>query len=228
MSIRTIRRAAENVVLGLGAGALLLAIALGCAVPGALLYRTLGPPPIPARYAPPKDLPLLVLVENVHSGSQALPEADDLAKVMYDDLKENKVAPLVDPARLHDLRDADSKGFAKMTIAQIGQAVGARQVLYVHVRQLDLENPPGSEVVKARVAVDVKVVDVATARTAWPDNGETEPFAHETRLERVTEQSTRSAISRQVLRESGEQLARWFYDFKPETMGEENADVKLR
>jgi hypothetical protein len=93
---------------------------------------------------------------------------------------------------------------------------------------LDLENPPGSEVVRARVAVDIKVVDVATARTAWPDTGEPEPYAHETRLARVTEQSTRSGISRQVLRESGEQMARWFYDFKPETMGEENADVKLR
>jgi hypothetical protein len=228
MTKRTIRRSAENVVLGLGAGALLVAITLGCAVPGALIYRTMGPPPIPARYKPPKDQPMLVLVENVHSGTQALPEADDLAKVMYDDLKVNEVAPLVEPTKLHDLRDADPKGFAKMTIAQIGQAVGARQVLYVHVKQLDLENPPGSEVVRARVAVDIKVVDVATARTAWPDTGEPEPYAHETRLARVTEQSTRSGISRQVLRESGEQMARWFYDFKPETMGEENADVKLR
>lgn len=211
-----------------GAAAALLAVVLGCAVPAALWYRTVGPPPIPARYTPPKDQPMLVLVENVHSGSQALPEADDLGRVMYDTLKANDVAPLVDPTKLHGLRDANAQAFAKMSIAEIGRAVGARQVLYVDVKQLDLENPPGSEVVKARVSVVVKVVDVATARPAWPESGDGEPYVHETRLARVTDMSTRGSISRQVLRESGEQLSRWFYNFKPETMGEENADVKLR
>src|SRR3954447_8313991 len=83
------------------------AIALcGCQVPSALWYRTVGPPPIPARYKPPQE-PLLILVENVHSGSQALPEADDLAMVMHDALLENHVAPLIDPATLHEVRDAN-------------------------------------------------------------------------------------------------------------------------
>src|SRR3954470_13619945 len=91
-------------------------VAPGCQVPSAIWYKTMGPPPIPARYPPPKDQPLLVLIENVHSGAQALPEADELAHVVYDDLKANQVAPMVDPGLVHDLRDENAAKFDKMTI----------------------------------------------------------------------------------------------------------------
>lgn len=204
------------------------ACANGCAVPSAITYKVFGPPPIPAKYAPPKEEPLLVLVENVHSGAHALPEADDLARVVYDDLKENKVAPMVDPAKLHDLRDANPNAFSKMSIAEVGRRLGARQIIYVDVNELNIENPPGSEMVRARLAAKVKVIDVDSARIVWPENGAGEPYDFESRLTRVTDQSTRSAVNRQVLRDSGTQIARWFYNFKPETMTEENQDLKLR
>jgi hypothetical protein len=223
MSLRTPRSLLSSLLLSVT-----VLCAGGCQVPAALWYRTVGPPPIPARFAPPKDQPLLVLGENVHSGSHALPEADDLARVVYDDLKENKVAPMVDPAALHDLRDRNAIAFSKMSISEVGRQVGARLIIYVNVNELNIENPPGSEMVKAKLKASVKVIDVATARTLWPENGAGEPYDFESRLQRVTDQSTRSVVNRQVLRDSGQQIARWFYDFKPETMGEENQDLKLR
>src|SRR5438067_11012750 len=108
---------------------LLLMAVSGCAAPSALLYKFAGPPAIPPKYVVPQH-PLLLLVENAHSGAVAIPEADELARVIYDDLQEHKVAPLIDPARVHDLRDQGATAFGKMSIAQIGQRLGAAQVLY--------------------------------------------------------------------------------------------------
>jgi hypothetical protein len=199
----------------------------GCAVPGALLYKFAGPPPIPPKYVVPQK-PLLLLVENAHSGAAAMPEADELTRVIYDDLLEHKVAPLIDPARIQNLRDASPQAFGKMSIAQIGQRLGAAQVLYLHVDQLDIEVPQGSEMVRVKVAVKAKIVDVPTAQTVWPMSGDTEPYDYETRLQRADTSVTRSSLNHQMLRDSGVEIARWFYAYQPETMREENQDLKLR
>jgi hypothetical protein len=211
--------AAVVVCLGLGV--------TGCALPSALMYKVMGPPAIPPKYVFPQK-PVLLLVENAHSGSVAIPEADELSKVVYDELQAHQVAPLIDPARVHELRDRDGAAFSKMTISEIGRQLGAAQVLYLHVDQLDIDVPQGSDVVKVKIAIEAKAIDVATAQTVWPMSGETEPYKYESRPERLETGMTRAALSHQVLRESGEEIARWFYAFKPETMGEENQDLKLR
>jgi hypothetical protein len=208
--------------------ALCTALASGCAAPAAIAYKLFGPPPIPPRYTPPKTEPMLVLVENPHSGAIAIPEADELSRVIYEELDAQKVAPQVDPAKLHELRDRDAAAFDKMSIAEIGRTLGARQVLYVHVDRLDVENAPGSDMVKTRIAASLKVIDATTAMTAWPNAGDTEQFEHQTPYRRIEAGTTPSQLKREILRESGVELARWFYPWKPETMIDENRDVKLR
>ena len=99
--------------------------------------------------------------------------------------------------------------------------------MYV-ISELNIVNPPGSEMVKAKLSLTVKVIDVASAQGVWPESGSGEPYEFESRLTRVTDRSTRSGVNRQVLRDSGQQIARWFYNFKPETMTEENQDLRLR
>lgn len=208
--------------------ALLLGLAVaGCSVPGALLYKFAGPPAIPARYNVPKT-PLLVLVENAHSGAIAIPETDALAQVIYEDLRENKVAPLIDPDKVHELRDHNPITFAKMSIAEIGQRVGAQQVLYIRVHQLDIEAPPASDVVRLKIGAKIRIVEAAIARTTWPDSGDTEAFEVETPWQRIEPGTSRSSLNQEILRESGEEIARWFYAYKPETMKEENKGEKLR
>jgi hypothetical protein len=202
--------------------------AAGCALPSALLYKFAGPTPIPPKYVVPKEQPLLLLVENAHSGSVAIPEADELARVIYDDLQEHKVAPLVDFAKLHELRDRSPQAFGRMTIAQVGRTLGAKQVLYLHVDQINIEQPQGGDVVRLKIALQAKMVDVATATTVWPTGGDTEPYVHETRLQRIEPGTTRSGLNHQILHQSGQDIARWFYKYQPETMTEENADERLR
>jgi hypothetical protein len=217
------RPAAAAVLLGV-----LVLGAAGCAVPGVFAYKVFGPPPVPARYTPPKTDPMLVLVENQHSGAVAIPEADELSRVIYQDLDEHKVAPQIDPSKLHDLRDRSPNLFAKMTIAEIGRTLGAKQVLYVHIDRLDLDNPAASDMVKTRMAATVKIVDTSTAMTAFPQSGETEPFVHETPHRRIESATNSSELKRLILREGGLEIARWFYPWKPETMRDENRDVQLR
>ena len=195
----------------------------GCALPGALLYKFVGPPAIPARYKVPQ-IPLLVLVENAHSGSIAIPETDALAQVICEDLRANKVAPLIDPDKIHDLRDRNPLAFGKMSIAEIGRQMGAQQVLYIHVHQLEIEAPQAGEVVRLKIGLNVKVVETATARAVWPDGGDTEPFNVETPWQRIEPGTSRSALNHQILRDSGTEIARWFYEYKPETMREENRE----
>jgi hypothetical protein len=199
----------------------------GCGAPAAVLYKLMGPPPIPPKYVVPQ-VPLLLLVENAHSGSVAIPEADELARVIYDDLQEHHVAPLIDFARLHELRDHDPKAFGRMTIAQIGHELGARQVLYLHVDQINIEQPQGGDVVRLKIAVQAKMVDVPTATTVWPTGGDTEPYDHETRLQRIEPGTTRAGLNHQILRQSGLDIARWFYQWQPDTMTEENQGERLR
>ena len=220
--IRTSRAIARAVVLSVMALA-----ATGCQVPSALLYKFQGPTAIPPKYVVPQR-PLLLLVENAHSGAVAIPEADELARVVYEDLQEHKVAPLIDPMRVHDLRDQSAAAFAKMSIAQIGQRLGAAQVLYLRVDKLDIEVPQGSEMVRVKIAIKANIIDVATAQTVWPTSGDTEPYDYESKLQRADASLTRTALNHQILRESGQEIARWFYSYQPETMREENQDLKLR
>jgi len=207
---------------------LLLVAASGCAVPGVLAYKVFGPPPVPARYTPPNNWPMLVLVENPFSGAVAIPEADELSRVIYHDLDEHKVAPMIDPAKVNDLRDHSPNMFAKLSIAEVGRMLGAKQVLYVHIDRLDIDQAQASDMIKTRMAATVKVVDAETAMTTFPQTGESEPFEHQTPHVRLDASTNRSELKRVLLRAGGVEIARWFYPWKPETMTEENRDVKLR
>ena len=210
----------------LAVGMLLLLAASGCAVPGVLAYKVFGPPPVPARYTPPNNWPMLVLVENPFSGAVAIPEADELSRVIYHDLDEHKVAPMIDPAKVNDLRDHSPNMFAKLSIAEVGRMLGAKQVLYVHIDRLDIET--ASDMVKTHMAATVKVVNAESAMTMFPQSGESEPFDHATPHTRIESTTSGSKLKRLLLREGGMEIARWFYSWKPETMAEENHDVNLR
>src|SRR5687767_3518641 len=135
---------------------------------------------------------------------------------------------MVDPSKVHDLRDANPIAFSKMTITDVARKLGAKQVLYVHVNRLDVEAQPGGDVVRMRVSANIKVVDATTAQPVWPETGEPESYDYESPLERVTPSMSQAGLQQQILRSAGTEIARWFYKYQPETMREENKDVKLR
>jgi hypothetical protein len=209
-------------------GIVLLASMSGCGGIGAIVYKTAGPPPIPARYAPPKDQPLLVMVESSQPMSGSVPECDELAMVLHEELKAQQVAPMIGIDELHILRDSNPAAFRKMTIAQIGRQLGAKQIIYVTLKEITFESPPGSDVMRGKIEAKVKVINVDTADTVFPGDAETETYEHTSRYQAMRGGLTAAAIRRQIIQGSGIELSRWFYAYSPETMSEENADVRLR
>jgi hypothetical protein len=69
---------------------------------------------------------------------------------------------------------------------------------------------------------------VETAETLWPEGEEGEVFDYQSPYERITADTNEHTLKREVLRKAGTEIARWFYPYQAETMGEENRDLKLR
>ena len=143
----------------------LLLLVGGCNVVGAVQYAAMGPPAIPAMYQPNK-VPTLVLVENYEAPSAAALDSDRLAMLLRRELKTHQVVPVVDPAALATLREQKPRDFGSMRISEIGQALGAEQVIYINLIRSDVEQTAG--LLKATLSARVKVVEAKTGRLLWP------------------------------------------------------------
>jgi hypothetical protein len=199
----------------------------GCAVFGAAAYKLFGPEPVPPRYAPPKEL-MLVLVEEANPGAGTMLETEELALTLHQELKDHDVAPLVDPKEVHRLRDIGPVAFKHMSITDVARRLGAKQVLYVAVKHFELETPPTADVIRARIAADIKFVDAQTAGIRWPATGDSEPYETETPYVRITPENTQAAIRSSIIQQTARDIGRWFYTWKPESASEENRDIKIR
>lgn len=203
------------------------AVLCGCAVPAAIMYKTMGPPPVPARYVPAANDPLLVIVENA-AAQASIPEADELGHALYLDLKDNNVAPMIDPDQVQGLRQSTPTAFARMGIAEIGRKLGAKQVLYVSLRQALFENPPGSDSARMIISARIRMVDAQSANTLWPQSGGEESLEYQSGYRRLTPDINANVLKREILAQCGVEIGRWFHQWQPENMTEENKDVRLR
>src|SRR5438477_5408747 len=146
---------------------LLLLIALpGCAAAGVAAYKVMGPPDVPAQYVPAHQ-PLLVIVENYRRPSAALTDSDLLARYIEQNLNEHQTAPIVATSKVYELKSSRPEDFRKMTVAQIGREVGARQILYVDLTDATVEPLVGGEALRGSAAARVKIID-AGGQTLWP------------------------------------------------------------
>ena len=95
----------------------------GCQLVGAVGDKVFGPGTNPPDYAPPKDQPLLVLVENYRSPGYLQQPSDQLAALITDRLSENKVGPMISTEKLVTMRTERANEFGKMKIPDIGRAL---------------------------------------------------------------------------------------------------------
>src|SRR2546422_11249792 len=86
---------------------------------------------IPAKYVPVKTDPMLVLAENYQNPGNSSVACEQVARYVGKNLERKNVAPLIDPTGVLDLRAKDLEAYRQMTITQIGQALGAKQGLYI-------------------------------------------------------------------------------------------------
>ncbi len=150
----------------------------GCNILGAggvISEKVFGNPNKKAVYVPLKTDPLVVLVERASPTVMSSEDAERLASLIQTQLKDHEVAPIVDSAALIDLRTASSiaarEKYANMSPAEKGQAVHAKQVLFVKMDQYQAREVIGGSP-SIRAHGWVHIVDVSTGKDRWPDTFE--------------------------------------------------------
>lgn len=180
----------------------------GCNVLGLVAAKTTGGPPIPAAYVPPK-IPMVVMAENWRNPAGSSIDTDQLVRYVRDDLEAHGVAPQIDPVAVLDLRSKSPAAYRAMSIAQVGQQVGAKQVLYINVVSSSLDSPQGAEFVRGNCNARVKIVDVATAQVTWPaDAADGYPITVQTPVlqggPNVDDTTLRQSLQRMVAKRVGQ------------------------
>ena len=134
----------------------------GCTAAGAVLHATFGAPDVDAKYIPPK-VDTLVLVENFRNPSASEIDADQIARQVSDQLKENKVVPIVNQDKLVEVRDQNPGTFHTMTIPDVGKAVAAKTVIYVDLFDSGVMQDASQSATHGGATARVRVVDVKPA-----------------------------------------------------------------
>lgn len=189
----------------------------GCTPAGALAYKLAGPRPIPAQYKPTKE-PMLVLVENYHNPSAARLDAYQLSNRLADELRFYRVAPVVDPSTLETVQS--DPAYAKMTIPAIGRAVGAGQILYVHVKRFAVEETVAGEMIKGTAEMTVRVVDARTGATRWPIDASGHPVLIAMPWQRQVDGATDVGLRDQMSRSAATYIVKLFRKYSAEDRGE--------
>jgi hypothetical protein len=123
----------------------------------------------------------------------------------------------VDQAKLTDLRMSKGRDFENLKIPEVGRAVGAKQVMYVDLQECNFDNVAGSDMFRGSIKANVRIVDVTTGQTKWPDVGDGHPFAAQTDFTRKEARDTPLAVRNMMLEDLAAAVARLFYDYKPES-----------
>jgi hypothetical protein len=196
--------------------------ASGCMVTGAMMYKTFGPSPVPAKYTLTKE-PTLILVENYRNPGAAGFDAEQIARAVGDQFTKNKVVPLIDQDKLVTLREADSTQYRGMKIQDVGRALGAKQVIYVDLLESGVDVDPSQNALHGHATARVRVVDIATGKSLWPLDM-TEGYQLITDIPYGdANASLATAAHNQVVTEMSTAIGHLFYAWKPESEGEADA-----
>lgn len=211
----------------------LLILPAGCNVVGAgavVAARVFGPAAIDPVYTLGPE-PVLVLVENYRNPVGALSDSEEVTQFIVEQLRENlkvdKDKParinVIDPEKLIELQNARPSEYGKMKIPQVGKALGAKQVLYVDLQVSGVDITPGSELLRGRFNAVVKVVDVATGQSRWPnDIIDGYPVGWESKPQRPGDRVYPAAVRERALRVGANRVARLFFKWKPSDFADED------
>jgi hypothetical protein len=191
---------------------LILAAALsGCQAIGAVGYKLFGEGKDPAEYTPPKDQPMLVLVENYEHPQDIEQPSEQLAGLITDKLKEQKVAPMIEQEKLLALREERPAEYARMKITDIGRAMGAKQILYVNLKRCSVEGAIGSEDLRGSIDATARMIDVDSGQTKWPVVGDGKDFTATTDYSRNQAKDAETTIRNSMLDDLSDAITLLFY-----------------
>jgi len=184
----------------------------GCAVVGVVGEKLLTQDPVvPAAYVPPRDT-MLVLVENFQNPASVTELSERVDRQVTYQLVQHRVAPVVNPDRLVELRQGKSRLYDKMEIAAIGRAVGAKQILYADLVDFTVEPALNVPMARGHAEARVRVIDAATGETRWPQESRAGyPVKAQTPFVELKEGVTEQTVEQQVGLQLSDSIAKLFY-----------------
>lgn len=192
-----------------------LLVTSGCNVVGAVAAK-LGPPPmIPAQFVP-AAVPTVVIVENYNNPGSLRIESDSIARLLAEQLINNKVAPIVSLTDTERLRQAKGDAYQKMPLDAIARELGGEQVIYVDLDLFDIDHALASEMLTGKAEVRVRVVD-ASGELKWPiDSAKGFPVNVKLNPKRVPLGSGDQTIRQELRTTLADKIAKLFYNWTSE------------
>jgi len=195
---------------------LVLVSLAGCNAIGAIAYKVSPLPKTPAKYKPYPEMGVVVVENSRNPGASEI-DAQQIAALVSDELRKNKVMPLVEDNVVNDLRDKDPKVFKTMALAAVGRAVGARQMVYVDIGRIVIETSVADQMVKGTIEATVRVIDTKTGVVRWPSESvQGYPVSIDTPLLAVDDKMTEQGLRRRMHEYLAISIGRLFYDWTNE------------
>ncbi|HTW95370.1 MAG TPA: hypothetical protein VMD30_11280 [Tepidisphaeraceae bacterium] len=187
----------------------------GCML-GWALSGTMGAQVQKAQFTLAK-VPTLVLVENYAEDPRGNVDADRLSADIGETLAEHKAVPIIPMDNLARFREANPNTYPHMTIAEIGRALRARQVLYVNIKSYAFDTPAGSDKVHGTVLVFVKVVSTDTGQSIWPaDSVEGDPVTAQSDYADADPNGINMDAKLDLNDTLSDKIGQLFYDYQPD------------
>jgi hypothetical protein len=178
-----------------------------------------GRPPVDPEFVPPQT-PMLVLAENYSSHGPSL-QAEQLERHVTAELIRYNIAPIAENTAVYELRVADPEKFRKMSITALGKLANASQVLYISTQMDAGDIAAGAGMYKGQGSAYVRVVDVASGATLWPDDGSKGfPVRVETKFSHSPGADPQGKIEHSLQADLAVQIVRLFRRYKPDDFEE--------
>ena len=149
---------------------LLPAVAItGCGVFPWLATQFAPPQTALAKYEIPKEKTVLVFPDDYPASVSFEPVKRLIAGRINDLLAEQKIAAATIPYQALEDMESATNSFSGMSTSQIGKALGADIVIYVHIDKFYLKEDPANPLWHGHIATTVRVVDVNKG-LLWPED----------------------------------------------------------
>jgi hypothetical protein len=147
----------------------LLLPSAGCVQLAALWANWTGGDVVEAQYKLTKG-PLLILIDDLNSVVTEPRAIRQLHKTLSEAFLEYRVNRRVVPFKDWQALQRSTKDYDQLKIRQIGEKLGADQVLYIRVKRFTLHAEPGAPLFKGEFDVRVKVLSTERQRDVrlWP------------------------------------------------------------
>lgn len=199
----------------LGLTALLFVPATGCVQMAALWANVTGGDKIPAEYSLTKG-PLLVLIDAADSAPIETYAVRQMHKTISDAFLESGANHRVVPFENWQALQQSAKDYNRLTIREIGEKLGADQVLYIRVERFVLEDEPNSPLFKGECVVRVKVLSTEAKHDVrlWPREEKGKRMSAGT--DPIAKDGGKSAgdIAKELATKTGDSVAKLFYEYR--------------